>query len=70
MLTVTLTDQSEARVKPFRRLGVELYAVGIYWAGTLIDHSTHMSEQGCIQWAYHWSHQSKKQALTNGSDLK
>jgi hypothetical protein len=64
MLVVTLSPTSEAKIAPFRRQGVELYAVGIYCLGTIIDHSTHMSEQGCVQWAYGQVHQTKRAAIT------
>ena len=64
MLVIPLTPASEARIAPLRRLGVEIYVVGIYWAGTLLYHSNHMSEQGCIQWAYKQVHQDKKDAIS------
>lgn len=62
--TVPLTSFSEARITTFSRLGVECWAVGIYWADSIIAASTHMSYQGCVQWAYHQTHREKKDALT------
>lgn len=63
MTRVHLSIECDARIAPFRRLGVEIYVVGIYWTDVLIAHSNHMSEQGCIQWAYKQMHESKKAAL-------
>lgn len=56
-----LSPNSEARYAPVRCLGVPFYAVGFYCSGVMVAYSTHMSEQGCVQWAFR---QSRNQLVT------
>lgn len=47
---VPLSDSVEARYRPVNRLRMPFYVVGIYHSGVLIEYTTMMGEQGCLQW--------------------